>query len=655
MRQRYWIALGLLIGLGGVAVAQAPGFINQYNALCSASFPTRCVAVTAAGEVPISGSISATSAATATVAAPSYVEGTSNPLSQDLGGALRVTGSISATSSATATAAAPTYVEGTSNAISQNLTGDQRVIAKQSGTWTNTVTQATGTNLHAVLDSGTVTTITNPVTVTDGAGALNVIVDSGTLTAVTTITNPVTVTDGAGALNVIIDSGTTAVTNAGTFAVQPAGSVAFDGAAAAINPNLGGCYASAAAPTDVSADNDATRLWCLRNGATAVQPTYAGVLQTTGNGASGTGVPRVTIANDSTGILAGVTTITTLTNITNNNPSGSVAFDGAAAAVNPLLTGCYASAAAPTDVSADNDATREWCLRNGARAAVLTAAGALIGGDAANGLDVDVTRMSALVAGAAIIGKVGIDQTTPGTTNLVQVTDGSGALNVIVDSGAVTVTNATAANLKAEVVGNVTPADGLALGTTSVSVAARNGVYNGTTTDLQRSIVTGTNSTGTGIAAAGLVGQCDDTSPQAITENQFGNGRIDCATHGVLVTTIPSATAGGTTLYTLTLANSTNATNVKASAGQLYSISGFNISSATPVFISLYNNSGTPTCGTSIIQQFMIPGSTTGAGFVYDFATPKGFATGIAFCATTGIAGTGSAAASTYVLNIDYK
>ena len=40
-------------------------------------------------------------------------------------------------------------------------------------------------------------------------------------------------------------------------------------------------------------------------------------------------------------------------------------------------------------------------------------------GDTANGLDVDVTRLPALVAGAAIVGKVGIDQTTPGTTNLV--------------------------------------------------------------------------------------------------------------------------------------------------------------------------------------------------------------------------------------------
>lgn len=43
-------------------------------------------------------------------------------------------------------------------------------------------------------------------------------------------------------------------------------------------------------------------------------------------------------------------------------------------------------------------------------------------GDTTNGLDVDVTRLSSLVAGAAVIGKVGIDQTTPGTTNLVALT-----------------------------------------------------------------------------------------------------------------------------------------------------------------------------------------------------------------------------------------
>lgn len=64
------------------------------------------------------------------------------------------------------------------------------------------------------------------------------------------------------------------------------------------------CRASAAAPTNVSASDDAALLWCLLSGALATQPTYGGVLGVAGNGASGTGVPRVTIANDSTGIIA---------------------------------------------------------------------------------------------------------------------------------------------------------------------------------------------------------------------------------------------------------------------------------------------------------------------------------------------------------------
>jgi len=75
---------------------------------------------------------------------------------------------------------------------------------------------------------------------------------------------------------------------------------------------------------------------------------------------------------------------------------GDIAHDSPVDAF-PLLTGGRASAAAPTDVSADGDAVRGWYLRNGAQATVVTAAGALIGGDATNGLDVDVTRVTGTV------------------------------------------------------------------------------------------------------------------------------------------------------------------------------------------------------------------------------------------------------------------
>jgi hypothetical protein len=66
-------------------------------------------------------------------------------------------------------------------------------------------------------------------------------------------------------------------------------------------PVLCGGYASAAAPTAVSADGDSVFSWHLLNGQQVIQPAFSGVLATTGNGASGTGVQRVTIANDSTG------------------------------------------------------------------------------------------------------------------------------------------------------------------------------------------------------------------------------------------------------------------------------------------------------------------------------------------------------------------
>lgn len=198
----------------------------------------------------------------------------------------------------------------------------------------------------------------------------------------------------------------------------------------------------------------------------------------------------------------------------------------------------------------------------------------------------------------------------------------------------VQVSQATAANLNATVVGTGTFAAQATLQTQTdtvmvggVNVKEINGV-----TPLMGNGVTGTGSPRVTIAS-------DNTT----LTNTFGN-----------VGEVP-VTSGGQSFTTLTLANSTNATNVKASAGQLYTISGFNMSSATPVWISLYNNAGTPTCGTSIVAQFMIPGNTTGAGFVYNVTPGMAFSTGIAFCATTGIAGTGSAAASTYVVNFGFK
>lgn len=195
--------------------------------------------------------------------------------------------------------------------------------------------------------------------------------------------------------------------------------------------------ANSAAPTDVSANNDAVAMWMLRNGSPVVNLASGGTLLVGGNGTAATAL-RVTLASDSTGVVtltgslpAGTnnigdvdvltvpaplsttgngtaatalrvtlasdstgTTIVTQATASNLNAQvvGAAATD-AAVSGNPVYMGGRAFAAAPTDMSADGDMVPAWHLRNGAAATVLTAAGALIGGDATNGLDVDVTRV----------------------------------------------------------------------------------------------------------------------------------------------------------------------------------------------------------------------------------------------------------------------
>lgn len=175
------------------------------------------------------------------------------------------------------------------------------------------------------IDGGTITTITNPVTVTDGSGALNVIVDSGTVaatqsgtwnvgtvTTVTGITNPVTVTDGSGALNVICDSGCSGGTQyteddaaSGGETLTLAGTVRQDTPASS---NADGDYANL--KTD-----SVGRLWV--NGSGVTQPVSGTVTVTDGSGALNTIVDSGTITT--------VTTVGTITNpVTVTDGSGAL-------------------------------------------------------------------------------------------------------------------------------------------------------------------------------------------------------------------------------------------------------------------------------------------------------------------------------------------
>jgi hypothetical protein len=90
-------------------------------------------------------------------------------------------------------------------------------------------------------------------------------------------------------------------------------------------------------------------------------------------------------------------------------------------------------------------------------------------------------------------------------------------------------------------------------------------VFNGTTWDRQRSAVNGTNTTGAGVTSVNDMGQCDDASIQAITENSFGNLRQSCTNHALV--TVPYETGSNSWNYAAAsggISNTTTAVTIKA-------------------------------------------------------------------------------------------
>lgn len=104
----------------------------------------------------------------------------------------------------------------------------------------------------------------------------------------------------------------------------------------------------------------------------------------------------------------------------------------------------------------------------------------------------------------------------------------------------------------------------------------------------------------------------------------------------------------------LSVAASTNSTNVKASAGRVYAIQGYNAANAVRYF-KLYNKATAPTVGTDTpVKTLALP---PGVGFAFDWSRGYAFATGIGFGLTTGAADndTGAlTAADVLGINVDY-
>ena len=119
-----------------------------------------------------------------------------------------------------------------------------------------------------------------------------------------------------------------------------------------------------------------------------------------------------------------------------------------------------------------------------------------------------------------------------------------------------------------------------------------------------------------------------------------------------LVTQTP-ATSGGLTTYHLVSAATTNATVVKASAGQVFGWYIYN-SNASARKIAFHNTASTPTAGASVYFSLVIPPAS---GANVEMTNGIAFSTGIAFTTVTGLADSDATAvaANDLVINIFYK
>lgn len=381
---------------------------------------------------------------------------------------------------------------------------------------------------------------------------------------------------------------------------------------------------------------------------------------------------------------------------------GQAAHDAAAAAIDPVLVGGYASAAAPTSVSTDGDAVRQWHLLNGAQCVNLTAAGALIGGDATNGLDVDVTRLPSLPAGTNNIGDVDV-LTLPNVTNAgtFAVQESGAALTALqlIDDPVATLgtTTYTEAATKGMIVGAVRrDADTTLVDTTNevgpMQMDARGCLkveaFSGETLPVSLASVPSHAVTNAGTFAVQVDGnaltslqliddpviaddaaftpatskvmmagfEADESSTDSVDEGDAGAARMTLD-RKVIMNPQPH-TAGGLSIFRSLDIDETEE-DVKTSAGQVYGIWVTNTATATR-FVKFYNaTAANVTVGTTTpVITIGIPGNSSDdvAGL---FSSTMGIAFDTAICvaATTGIADndTGAPAANDVLINVFYK
>lgn len=248
-------------------------------------------------------------------------------------------------------------------------------------------------------------------------------------------------------------------------------------------------------------------------------------------------------------------------------------------------------------------------------------------GDQTNGLFVNV-KTSVLPTGASTAAK----QPALGTA-------GAASADVLSVQGVASMTA-----LKVDGSGVTQPVSG--------TVTANAGT--GTLSTNQAQVAGTTTDTNSGNKSAGTQRVVLATDQPALTNALKVDGSaVTQPVSGTVTANLAPTATGGLSKFHLVAAATTNATNVKASAGQLYGWYIYN-SNAAARKVAFHNTSGTPTAGTSVTDSIVIPpGSAANAFSEQGIA----FSTGIAITTVTGLADSDSAAvaANDLIINLYYK
>jgi hypothetical protein len=118
-------------------------------------------------------------------------------------------------------------------------------------------------------------------------------------------------------------------------------------------------------------------------------------------------------------------------------------------------------------------------------------------------------------------------------------------------------------------------------------------------------------------------------------------------------TSLQEVATGGATVFHLVSAGTTNATNIKSSAGKVTGWYIYN-SNGSARKVAFHNNAGTPTAGASVYFSVVIP-ALSGANC--PFPAGINFSTGIAITTVTGLADSDAVAVAVndLIINIFYK